>query len=361
MVAAIFAAITAALVAFAKAHSTLVDMVYPYMTRIVISTLADWSSGVSFCVWNVLVCLGIALLLTTVILIIVLRWNPFQMAGWVLAVLLFFNMCTTVLYGLNEYTGPLTEDVRLETTEYIATDLNEAAVYFRDQANLLAAEISRDSDGAAVFSDFEEMAKQAADGFNTLTYTDAISIFAGSTAPVKAVKLSGELSKTLPLTGEALVDPRTADAALPFVMCMEMARRMSIADHEEAMYAAFLACKENSSLEYRYSGYLMAYTLCYEALVTNPTSTAQSCASTPKLGNSPLLNRDLRTLDKVLSKLTRDEMHEYDVVDLLTSWYIQEFVTPLHQVEEKPFDPLDPTQVDLKYTEPTPTKLEKKK
>lgn len=361
VVAAIFAAISAALVAFAKAHSTLVDMVYPYMTRIVISTLADWSGSVSFCIWNVLVLLGIALALVTVILIIVLRWNPFQMTGWALAVVMFFSMCSTLLYGLNDYTGPLAEDVRLDVTEYTVSELNDAAAYFRDQANALAAEISRDSDGAAQIPTFEELAVQAADGFETLTYEDAISIFAGSTAPVKKNALVGTVSKTLPLTGECLVDPSVPDLALPFVMCMEMAHRMSISDYEEAKYAAFLACKANDSKEFRYSAYLMAYALCYDALNNIPTSTAQSCAATTKQGNKPLLTRDLRHTEEILDDLESKHIHDYDVVDLLTSWYIQEFVTPLHQEEEQPFNPLDPEQVDLTYTEPIVTQLEKKK
>ena len=361
VVAAIFAAISAALVAFATAHSTLVDMVYPYMTRIVMSSLADWSGSVSFCIWNALVLLGVALVLVTIILILVLRWNPFQMTGWLLAIFMFFSMCSTLLYGLNDYTGPLAEDVRLDVTEYTVSELNDAAVYFRDQANALAADIARDGEGNASISTFEELAVQAADGFNDLTYEQAISIFAGSTAPVKKSHLLTTISRTLPLTGECLVDPNVPDLAMPFVMCMEMAHRMSISDYEEAKYAAFLSCKSNESKEFQYSAYLMAYALCYEALSNIPTSTAQSCAETTKMGNSPFVNRDLRNTEKVLKNLDSKHIHDYDTVDLLTSWYIQEFVTPLHQVEETPFDPLDPQQVDITYTEPVVTKWEKKK
>ena len=35
------------------------------------------------------------------------------------------------------------------------------------------------------------------------------------------------------------------------------------------------------------------------------------------------------------------------VTDLLACWYVQNFITPLHKEEEKVFDPLDPSQVDL--------------
>ena len=33
--------------------------------------------------------------------------------------------------------------------------------------------------------------------------------------------------------------------------------------------------------------------------------------------------------------------------DLLASWYVTEFILPLHEEEELPFNPLDPTQVNL--------------
>ena len=35
---------------FAEAHSVLVDMVYPYITRLIQTSLADWSGTVTFCV-----------------------------------------------------------------------------------------------------------------------------------------------------------------------------------------------------------------------------------------------------------------------------------------------------------------------
>lgn len=359
IVAAVFAAITAALVAFAQAHGTLVDMVYTYMTRIVISTLADWSSGVSFCIWSAIMWVLIAATVVAIIMILVLRWNPFQMVGWSLAVISFIIFCSTLLYGLNDYTGPLSEDIRLDVTKYNVSELNDAAVYFRDQANKLAGEIDRDSKGKAKLPKFETLAKQAGDGFNTLAYKEAVSIYAGSTAPVKKVPLVGTLSKTMPLTGESVVDPGTPQLGQPFVMSMEMARRMSIADHEEAKLSAFLACRANSSVEFQYSGYLTAYAYCYNALAAIPTSTAQSCAEKTRAGNNELVDRDLPMIQETVDKLPQAKANQTDATDLLTSWYIQEFITPLHKAEEKPFDPLDKSQVDLKYTEPTPVELKK--
>lgn len=356
LVAAIIAAISGALVAFAKAHTALVDMIYPYMTRIIISGLAEWSGSVDFCLWNVIVLVGVAALLTTIVLMIILKWNPIQLLGWVLAVVSLGSLFSTTVYGLNAYTGPLAEDMRMEVTEYTVSELNEATLYFRNQANLYAAKLQRDDDGNPDFADFEDLAQQAGEGFRVLTYEDAISVFAGSTVPVKAKKLSGDsLSTTYPLTGECIVDPDTPDLFLPIVMCKEMSRRMSIYNSNEATFAAFLACRANPSDEFQYAAYCLAYYYCYTALESIPTSTAKACASQATVGANPRLQHDLRLcMDYVPGKITEDGDA---VADLLASWYIQNFITPLHQEEEEPFNPLDSTQVDLEYVAPTPTPL----
>ena len=49
LVAAILAACTWAFQEFAQSHSKLVDMVYPYITRMIQTFMAGWSGGVEFC------------------------------------------------------------------------------------------------------------------------------------------------------------------------------------------------------------------------------------------------------------------------------------------------------------------------
>ena len=358
LVAAILSAISGALIAFAQANPTIVDMVYPYMTRIIVSGLADWSGSVAFCLWNVLTLVLIATLLASIILMIVLRWNPIQLLGWVMAVVSFFSLFTTAIYGLNDYTSPLAEDIRLEVTEPTTAEWNEATLYFRDQANLLAAKMNRDSNGDPDFQDFDVLARQAGKGFEVLTYEEAISVFAGSTVPVKMQQLSGDtLSKTYPITGECVVDPDTPDLFMPFVMCTEMSRRMSISNEEDAKFAAFLACKANPSEEFRYTAYCLAYYYCYTAMNEIPTSTAQACAAQSRKGANPRLQHDLKLCQSFLDGRKSD--NQIDMADLLASWYIQTFITPLHE-EEDPFDPLNPP-VDLEYIPPEPTPLPEKK
>lgn len=377
LVAGIFLAISWALHQFAQAHSVLVDMVYPYVTRLIINSLADWTGGMGFCLWQVLIILMVVLGLVSIILMVVLRWNPIQWLGWVLASVCLVSMMNTAVYGLNEYASPLADDVRLSVTDYTVTELREATVYFRDKANELCKQINRDGKGNPDIGTFEELAAQAGNGFEHLTYDQAISVFSGSTAPVK--KLSFNLGNTLrrdsgitvPLTGEACVNPNVPEAMLPFAMCKEISHRMSIYSQQDAQFGGFLACLYNDSPVFQYSAYLFAYRVCYDALLSAPTSTAQAAAKEADSGVSALLREDLQDYTDYFGKTkagkisdsrsaesegsdvqgTQEPLIAYSeyssVVDLLASWYIQEFVTPLHIEEEAPFNPLDASQVDL--------------
>lgn len=370
LVAAILAAITWALYQFAQAHSVLIDMVYPYMTRLVVTSMADWTGGMAFCLWQVLLIGMVVACMVTIILMIILKWNFFQWFGWVLAAISCVVLLHTGLYDLNQYASPLADDMRLEITDYTVSELDEAAVYFRDKANELSKQVNRDGKGNADLGTFEELAEKAGAGFEVLTYQEAISVFAGSTVPVKKLGwtafFGGQFGETVPLTGEAAVNPKVPNAVLPFAMCNEMAHRMSIYSDADAAFAAFLAGIHNPDEAFQYSSYMMAYYYCYTAITQVPTSTAQACATNLDKGVSNQLRTDLEAYEDFFGKGTiavnnraeiTDELADKnapisfsrysDVSDLLANWYIQKFIVPLHIDEETPFNPLDPTQVDL--------------
>jgi len=72
--AAMLAAVSGALVAFSKSHTALVDMVYPYLSRIIQDYLGHWSAGVDFCLWQVLaVLLAVGMGVYTTLLPVVIR------------------------------------------------------------------------------------------------------------------------------------------------------------------------------------------------------------------------------------------------------------------------------------------------
>ena len=362
-VALIFAIIGWAATWFASAHTALVDMIYPYMTRLVIGTIAEWSSGFGGCLWQLLLALLILGSIGGIVAMILLKRNPTQLIGWILAIACGIGMCNTLLYGLNDYAGPVAEDVRLDMTDYTVAELSEATKYYRDKANALADSVARDGKGKLKLPEFKELTLLAGGGFENLTYRHAISLFAGSTAPVKklgfAFLYGGKTGVTVPLTGEACVNPNVPAIAMPFAICKEMSKRMTIAREEDAKYAAFLASVANDSIAFKYSGYCIAYYYCYNTLAQVPTSTAQQNAKNMAAGVSSKLKADMADYEKFFGKF-KDPKGD-SIADMLVSDYVQAYITPLHREEEDPFDPLDKEKVDLEYVKPTPTPLQEKK
>ncbi len=375
LVAAIMLAFTWALTEFAKSHTVLIDMVYPYVSRMVMGSLAEWSSAVEGCLWQLLALVLAVGILASIVLMIVLRWNPIQWLGWVLAGASLVVFLHTGIYGMNYYAGDIADDLRLQVKEYTVTELEEATAFYRDEANRLAKEIDRDAQGKPKYPDFENLAEAVGGGFEILTYVENYPIFAGSAVPVKKLGWSdmytsmGISGFTMGITGEAAVNPQMPSVSLPFTMCHEMAHRMSIASERDANFAAFLACSVNAREEIAYSGYFMAYRYCYNALASISTSTAQECASRIREGLDPLFAQDLKDYNDFLISNQKPQASEFasnvndtylkasgeeegvasygTVADLFVSWHIQEYVLPLMKEEEDPFNPYDSSQVDL--------------
>ena len=375
LTAGIFAAITWVLMMFGQQFATLVDMVYPYVIRTLQDILAQWTAVVDFPVWQLLaVGLG-AVILASLVLMIVLKWNPIQWGGWVLAVFAAIYMLHTMVWGLNYYAGDLADDMRLEVGSYNLEELTEACEFYRDQANALAEKIQRDENGNVKFEEFDVLAAKAGEGFETLTYDYHYPIFAGSKVPVKELGWAdmytsmGITGVTFGLTGEAAVNPQIPDVTLPFTMAHEMAHRMCIAPERDANFAAFLACAVHSDIQFQYSANYMAFRYCYSALSSVNTQSAAAAAGRVSSGISELLKRDLNYYthffsskeDKAATGLADSINDTYlkvsgdaggvasygQVCDLLVNWHIQTVVLPSITVEDSLFDPYDETMVDL--------------
>lgn len=353
LTAAIFGAITWVLMRFGERFSTLVDMVYPYVIRTSESILVQWAGGADFPVWQLLaVALG-ALILASIVLMIVLKWNPIQWGGWVLAFFAGIYMLHTMLWGLNYYSGPLADDMRLDVGSYNLEELTEATEYYRDKANALALQVNRDGSGNVAFADFDALADKAGEGFQTLTYDYFYPIFAGSTLPVKKLGWADMYSSmgitgvTFGLTGEACVNPQIPGVSLPFTMCHEMAHRMCIAPERDANFAAFLAASVHSDPEFQYSAYFMAFRYCYSALSSVNNQSAAAAAARVSAGVNDNLKFDMAAYNSFFNSRKSGVASYGEVCDLLVNWHIQTVVLPSITVEESPFDPYDETQVDL--------------
>ena len=375
LTAAIIGAIAWALGQLGAKFTTLVDMVYPYVSRTLLDFLAQWSSSVDFCLWQMAVVVFVVFVIASIVVMIILRWNPIRWTGWVLAICSVVYLLHTLTFGLNYYAGSIAEDIRMEVREYSVEELASAAAFYQSKANELAPQVNRDENGDLDFEEFGVLAQQAGNGFDHLVYDRKFPVFAGSTLPVKELGWAGMYSSmgitgfTCGITGEAAVNPQIPDSTLPFTMCHEMAHRMSIATEGDANFAAFLACMVNESIEYQYSGYFMAYRYCYNALLGAGRTDASAEAAKLVSTACEELTRDMNAYSEFFSsrkdeKATKladtvndtylktsgdeDGLASYgNVTDLLVCWHYQEEVLPTIIEEEVKFDPFDETQVDL--------------
>ena len=369
--AAIFAAITWVLLQMGERFTVLIDMVYPYVIRTFQSMLAEWSSSVDFVLWQMLaVALGV-LVLGSIVLMIILKWNPIQWFGWILAAASVIVLLHTGLYGMNEFAGPIAEDIRLTQTKATSDKIELAAIYYRDQANALSGKVSRNGDGSVKVPELSKLNEQAVSGFENLVYDNYYSVFAGTTLPVKELGMAelftarGQMGYTAAVTGEAAVNLEAPGVMIPFAVCREMCYRMSIASQRDKHFGAFLACQANETLEFQYAGYVMAYRYCLNALPQAAASTVASGANAQVRSDVDSWEVFVAPAQKLAEEAAaregkRPENVDDQIVELLVRWHYQTVTIPSMTEPEVEFDPMDESQVDLtglphapKPTEPT--------
>ena len=367
LTAAILAAFTWVLIQMGQRYTNLVDMVYPYVTRSIQSFLTAWTGGFDFLVWQTAVIFLAITLIATLVLVFIFKARVIRWLGWALTAVAAVVLLYTGIYGLNKYSGPIEDDLRLTMVDYTQTELENAAIFYRDMANDLAGKITRDENGEPTLSEFEDLAAITGDGYRRLARERSFSIFGGDYTPVKKLGWAGIYSAmgktgiTVPLTGEAAVNPNIPDQGIPFAMAHEMAHRLCIAREDETNFSAFLACAENESIEYQYSGYFMAYRFCLTALESVDAAAAETVAS----GCSETLLADIEGYDRYFDEnrddqmtmlveevtdtyeeaTTDEEVRYSSVCDYLVNWHIDQYVE--EEIVEEKFDPFDESQVDL--------------
>ena len=358
LVAAIFAACTWGFREFAQTHSKLVDMIYPYVTRMIQNFMAAWSGDVTFLVWQAIILALAVAAVASIVLMIIFKWNPIQWFGWILAVASIIVLLHTGIFGMNEFAGPIAEDIRLSESDRTEEQLKAAAIYYRDQANALSGKVSRDGSGNVKLPELSKLNEQAESGFKNLVYNYYYSIFAGSTLPVKELGMAeiftsrGQMGYTAAITGEAAVNMEAPGVMIPFAISREMCYRMCIASERDKHFGAFLACQANDTVEFQYAGFVMAYRYCLNALPDAVASTVASQANAQVRGDVDSLEIFVAPAIKLAEEKTAKEDKKPEDVDgqiagLLTDWHYQTVVLPSLVEPEVEFDPMDESQVDL--------------
>ena len=330
--------------ALAKRYGQLLDTFYPYITRWGQKVLAAISSIFPFTLWQALAVVLVLLLLGTLGLVIWKKKSIIRWLGWVLAIVSFGWTAHTGIYGLNFYASALSQDIRLEGRELSQEDLENALIYFRDQANALALELPRDESGNLLYDAFDLLGRNAGNGYQNLT-RQGYAVFAGSTAPVKKLSWGkiysamGICGVSMALTGEASVNPLIPNMSIPFVMCHEMAHRMCISLEDDANFAAFLACEANEDPQFQYSAYYMAYRYCYNALAKADVKFYDAYFAKEKKDTA---TKVASTVNNAYIQASGDKKGTASygmVATQLVNWYLQE--TQMSQENNSKFDPFD--------------------
>lgn len=283
----------AILIAVVRWNESFAERIYVPFSRMV----SGWLGAVwSYTVWSVaemLLILFVTALLLTLLRAIVHSIR--EKTGWLLLIwctgtvsaaaclyflfILLWGGCyhaPKLEYRLSLYTEPQPEEILLETARW---HLSQVLAY--------TDAVPRDAEGAVDAGGFEALASEAVLSMRALS--DALpGLFSGGiiSTPKRAVAYPvlarlGISGIYVPFTGECIVNTVSTDPFLPSTMCHELAHRLSFAPEQDANLIAYLACMQSEDATFRYSGALMAFTYCYNAL-SEPEDRAALWAELPQ-------------------------------------------------------------------------------
>lgn len=188
--------------------------------------------------------------------------------GWVLSVAFLLYM---LLHGLNFYRLPVGTLMELETVDFTAEQLCDVCIDLADQASMERESLTEDGSGCVRLSQsIGETLRLADNGYRNLQ--DTYPFLFGGVFRAKPVQLSHWWSYTgitgmyFPMLAEANVNIDVPDSSIPATAAHELAHTRGFAREDECNFLAYLTCINSDSADYRYSGLLMAYIYCSNAL-----------------------------------------------------------------------------------------------
>lgn len=189
-------------------------------------------------------------------------------AGWFLSFVLLGYM---LLHGMNFYRLPVSELMDLDMGQKTPEFLQAVCIDLAQKASAAREELPKDENGYTVLSSsLNDILCQAGEGYKALD--DRYSFLWGTVNRGKPVKLSHWWSYTqitgmyFPFFAEGNINVDQPDCDIPVTAAHELAHTRGFAREDECNFFACLSCFESPSPDYRYSGYLMAYVYCSNAL-----------------------------------------------------------------------------------------------
>lgn len=176
-----------------------------------------------------------------------------------------------IMHGVNFYRAPISELYDLDVSAKSPEFLQQTVAALAQTVSELREQLSEDENGVFRLESGREDCLLRAD--ESLERARRIHpLLRGNGAQPKWVMVS-ELWSYTGITGfymmplcEANVNVAQPDFGIPFTVAHELSHTCGFAREDEANFAAFLLCTASDDPEYAYSGYLMAYIYCANAL-----------------------------------------------------------------------------------------------
>ncbi len=191
-----------------------------------------------------------------------------QAAGWVLSTAFLLYM---VLHGLNFYRLPVSDLMGLDTSPKSAEYLQAVCIDLATKASAAREKVPKDGEGNVLSNGSNtDVLWNAGKGYEALE--NKYPFLWGAVKRGKPVHLSHWWSYTgitgmyFPFFAEANVNVDQPVFDIPATAAHELAHTRGFAREDECNFFACLACFHHPCADYQYSGYLMAYVYCANAL-----------------------------------------------------------------------------------------------
>lgn len=191
--------------------------------------------------------------------------------SWVSGVLLgagFLIFLYVICCGINYRRTSFSEESGIIPIEYSAEELKEICVQLTEELNELSDQILRNEEGIMVLSVDE--GEQAISAMRSLG--EEYESLSGYYPRPKKLSVSELLSYQglsgiyLPFTVEANYNGDMIPYNMPFTACHELSHLRGFMQEDEANFIAFLACIRDENIDFQYSGYMLGWTYCMNAL-----------------------------------------------------------------------------------------------
>ncbi len=185
--------------------------------------------------------------------------------------------------GINYQRTSFAEQTGLDAAGYTISELQEVCVRLTEEVNALTGQVTRDEEGIMQLS-AKATGSKAAEIMEALgEYYPAL---AGEYPAPKPVALSAILSYLnltgiySPFTMEANYNREMTPYNIPFTMCHELSHLRGFMQEDEANFIAFLACVSAKDADFQYSGYLLGWIYCMNALYRSDADSWQEVRGT---------------------------------------------------------------------------------